>query len=232
MSPEDALREAEERGLTWWRSRRTPPPVCRILDFGKYKYQQSKRAKESKKHQHVVTVKEFNTAEDRNTTSITDQSRTGFFSGQQGQAHYHVSGREMSNLSLAARSLARVVEATTICLTNPPDASRAPSKAQYDVMLRRARMRRRSATRAPQAPSAGNSQEAEQEAGRTCRRGTMPRKAIAQQRPAGLQSACSERVVRKPCVVPRRRIGGMVSCLAAGGRRRHEADAPTVKRVL
>ena len=35
------------------------PPVCRIMDFGKYKYEQSKKEKESKKKQHTVVVKEI-----------------------------------------------------------------------------------------------------------------------------------------------------------------------------
>ena len=34
------------------------PPVCRIVDFGKYRYEQAKREKESKKHQHATKVKE------------------------------------------------------------------------------------------------------------------------------------------------------------------------------
>lgn len=35
------------------------PPVCRIMDFGKYRYEQSKKEKESKKKQHTITVKEI-----------------------------------------------------------------------------------------------------------------------------------------------------------------------------
>jgi translation initiation factor IF-3 len=35
------------------------PPVCRIVDFGKYRYEQAKKDKESKKHQHATTVKEI-----------------------------------------------------------------------------------------------------------------------------------------------------------------------------
>jgi translation initiation factor IF-3 len=35
------------------------PPVCRIMDYGKYKYQQSKKEKESKKKQHVIHIKEI-----------------------------------------------------------------------------------------------------------------------------------------------------------------------------
>ena len=35
------------------------PPVCRIMDYGKYKYQQSKKEKESKKKQHIIHIKEI-----------------------------------------------------------------------------------------------------------------------------------------------------------------------------
>lgn len=35
------------------------PPVCRLVDFGKYRYEQAKREKESKKHQHATKVKEI-----------------------------------------------------------------------------------------------------------------------------------------------------------------------------
>ena len=34
------------------------PPVCRLVDFGKFRYEQAKKEKESKKHQHASTVKE------------------------------------------------------------------------------------------------------------------------------------------------------------------------------
>lgn len=60
MSPQDALRDAEEKGLDLVEvAPNADPVVCRIMDYGKYRYQQSKRAKESKKHQHTVTVKEI-----------------------------------------------------------------------------------------------------------------------------------------------------------------------------
>ena len=59
MSPEDAVREANERGYDLVEvAPNGQPPVCRIMDYGKYKYQQAKRAKESKKHQHTVSIKE------------------------------------------------------------------------------------------------------------------------------------------------------------------------------
>lgn len=55
----DALREAENVGLDLVEMVATAnPPVCKIMDFGKYRYDQTKREKESKKSQHVIKVKE------------------------------------------------------------------------------------------------------------------------------------------------------------------------------
>lgn len=59
MDARDAIRKAEELGLDLVEVAPTAkPPVCRIMDFGKYKYEMSKKAHESKKRQTVITVKE------------------------------------------------------------------------------------------------------------------------------------------------------------------------------
>ena len=55
----DALRMAEEAGLDLVEVAPTAdPPVCRIMDYGKFKYQQSKKAHDAKKKQAVVHIKE------------------------------------------------------------------------------------------------------------------------------------------------------------------------------
>ena len=55
----DALHRAEETGLDLVEiSASADPPVCKIIDFGKYRYQQTKKERESKKSQHQVKVKE------------------------------------------------------------------------------------------------------------------------------------------------------------------------------
>jgi translation initiation factor IF-3 len=55
----EALRLAEERQQDLVEvAPQAKPPVCRIMDYGKYKYEQSKREKEAKKKQRVITVKE------------------------------------------------------------------------------------------------------------------------------------------------------------------------------
>jgi len=59
MSSSDALRLARERGLDLVEVSPTArPPVCRVMDYGKYKYEQSKRAAKARKTQHRISVKE------------------------------------------------------------------------------------------------------------------------------------------------------------------------------
>ena len=55
----DALRMAEDRGLDLVEvAANAQPPVCRLMDFGKYKYEQAKRDREARRHQHVIDIKE------------------------------------------------------------------------------------------------------------------------------------------------------------------------------
>lgn len=55
----EALRIAEDRQLDLVEvAPQAKPPVCRLLDYGKYKYEQSKKEKEARKKQHVIHIKE------------------------------------------------------------------------------------------------------------------------------------------------------------------------------
>lgn len=55
----EAMKLAEEQGLDLVEvAPQANPPVCRIMNYGKYKYQQSKKMQEAKKHQTVIQVKE------------------------------------------------------------------------------------------------------------------------------------------------------------------------------
>ncbi|MBN2366269.1 MAG: translation initiation factor IF-3 [Calditrichaeota bacterium] len=57
---DEALQKAVNYGLDLVEvSPNAKPPVCRIMDYGKYKYEQSKKEKISKKKQHIITVKEI-----------------------------------------------------------------------------------------------------------------------------------------------------------------------------
>ena len=60
VSGEEALRTAEEQGLDLVKiSPQATPPVCKLMNYGKYKFEQSKREKEARKNQHVVGIKEI-----------------------------------------------------------------------------------------------------------------------------------------------------------------------------
>ena len=60
VSGEEALRTAEEQGLDLVKiSPQATPPVCKLMNYGKYKFAQSKREKEARKNQHVVEIKEI-----------------------------------------------------------------------------------------------------------------------------------------------------------------------------
>ena len=60
MSPREALKIAEQRNLDLVKiAPGANPPVCKIMDYGKYRFEQSKREKEARKNQHVVDIKEI-----------------------------------------------------------------------------------------------------------------------------------------------------------------------------
>ena len=60
MSAAEAQRCADEEGLDLVKiSPSAVPPVCKLMDYGKFKFEQSKREKEAKKNQHVVEIKEI-----------------------------------------------------------------------------------------------------------------------------------------------------------------------------
>jgi translation initiation factor IF-3 len=60
MATYEALRTAEERGLDLVEvSPKAVPPVCRIMDYGKFKFEQAKKTRQAKKHASVIEIKEI-----------------------------------------------------------------------------------------------------------------------------------------------------------------------------
>jgi len=60
MSAREALKMAEDAELDLVKiSPKAKPPVCKIIDYGKFKYEQSRKAKEAKKKQKVIDIKEI-----------------------------------------------------------------------------------------------------------------------------------------------------------------------------
>ena len=111
---DEGLRKAEELGLDLVEiSPNTDPPVCKILDYGKYIYEKQKLEKRNKKKQHVIHVKEIRV---RPNTSdhdlLTKLSRAKKFleSGDKVKITVMYRGREMANQAMGVNTLNRVVE--------------------------------------------------------------------------------------------------------------------------
>ncbi|MDX9973543.1 MAG: translation initiation factor IF-3, partial [FCB group bacterium] len=102
-------------------------PVCRIMDYGKYKYKQSKRAIESKKHQHTVTVKEVKyrpKIDDHDFDYKTNHVREFLAEGNKVKVTIMFRGREMAHPEFGQEILGKVVEAAKDLSQDHPDTSR------------------------------------------------------------------------------------------------------------
>ena len=71
VSSRDALKMAEEAGLDLVKIAPTAkPPVCKIVDYGKYKYEQVRKEKEAKKRQKVIDIKEIRLPPNNDTNDL------------------------------------------------------------------------------------------------------------------------------------------------------------------
>lgn len=88
------------------------PPVCKIMDYGKYKYEQSKRVKESRKKQHVMQLKEirFKTPKitDHDLEYRAEQARDFLKTGNKVKISVRFWGREMAHMELGQERLQKM----------------------------------------------------------------------------------------------------------------------------
>lgn len=88
------------------------PPVCKIMDYGKYKYQQKKKSQEAKKNQTVIVVKEikFRPTTDQHDFDVKVRHITRFLTeGNKAKVSIRFRGREMTHTDLGKAVLTRVV---------------------------------------------------------------------------------------------------------------------------
>lgn len=88
------------------------PPVCRIMDFGKFKYQQAKRSQEAKKRQKVILMKEVkmrSKTEEHDYQFKTRNARRFLEEGNKVKITLLFRGREMDHIDLGQRMLNRVI---------------------------------------------------------------------------------------------------------------------------
>jgi translation initiation factor IF-3 len=112
MPANDALQLAETKGLDLVEvAPDAKPPVCRIMDFGKYKYQQSKRLQQAKKKQKVISIKEIKLrpkTEEHDYQYKTKHIRRFLQDGHKAKVTIMFRGREMAHVDLGRRILDRV----------------------------------------------------------------------------------------------------------------------------
>jgi translation initiation factor IF-3 len=109
---QEAIRQARERGLDLIEVAATAqPPVCRISDFGKYQYEQKKKANEAKKKQVNITVKEVKFrpgTDDHDYDYRMKHAREWLQGGDKVKATIWFRGREMTHRELGSRILQKL----------------------------------------------------------------------------------------------------------------------------
>ena len=109
MSAKEALALAEEAGVDLVKIAPTAkPPVCRIVDYGKYKYEQTRREKDKKKNQKVVEVKEIRLSPNIDTNDLNTKVNAAkkFLSkGDRVKVTLRFRGREMAHMNTSKHIL-------------------------------------------------------------------------------------------------------------------------------
>ena len=137
MSAHDALAKAEEAGLDLVKiSPKATPPVCKLMDYGKFKFEQSKREKEARKNQHVVEIKEVRMSPgiDVNDFNVKLRNAQKFLAeGNRVKATVRFRGREMAHTDIGRKLLMKFAEdcaevAVMDCLRRSPRMPQSKKK--------------------------------------------------------------------------------------------------------
>jgi translation initiation factor IF-3 len=117
MDTRDAIQEARTRGIDLVEiAPNAQPPVCKLIDYGKFLYEQKKKAHEAKKHQVTVSVKEikFRPGTDEHDYSYRmERAREWLQDGDKVRAAIAFRGREMTHRELGAKILKKLTEDLT-----------------------------------------------------------------------------------------------------------------------
>lgn len=115
MNTKEALAIAEDRGFDLVEvSGKSDPPVCRVMDYGKYKYQQSKKLHDAKKKQAVIRIKEIKLrpkTEEHDFQFKVKHARNFLQDGNKVKVTLQYRGREMAFTQLGLELLKRFAEA-------------------------------------------------------------------------------------------------------------------------
>ncbi len=114
MTAAEALRIAEDRDLDLVKiAPQSKPPVCKIMDYGKYKFEQQKRLKEAKKNQHQIDIKEVQLSLNIDTHDIETKAKNArkfLEKGDRVKVSIRFRGREMAHPERGLELMARFAE--------------------------------------------------------------------------------------------------------------------------
>lgn len=115
MSAKDALRLAEQRDLDLVKiAPGANPPVCKIMDYGKYRFEQAKREKEARKNQHTVEIKEIRLSLNIDTHDFEtklNHAKKFIASGNKVKVSIRFRGREMGHPEIGLENMKRFAQA-------------------------------------------------------------------------------------------------------------------------
>lgn len=135
-SSTEALKLAEAEGLDLVMiSNRSNPPVCKIIDYGKYKFAQEKKAKEARKKQHLANLKEVKMRykiEEHDYKVRINQAFRFLEAGDKVKATITFKGREIQHTNLAIELLHKMAKD----LNHLADIQQSPSKdGKHMIMI-------------------------------------------------------------------------------------------------
>ena len=114
MSSQEALRLAEERNLDLVKiAPQATPPVCRIIDYGKYRFEQSKREKEARKNQKTIDIKEIRLSLNIDVNDFNTKVKQAIKfleGGDKVKVSIRFRGREMAHPELGTTIMQRFTE--------------------------------------------------------------------------------------------------------------------------
>lgn len=135
ITPQEAIRIAEEQELDLVLvSDKADPPVCRIMDYGKYKFEQEKKAREAKKKQHTADVKEVKMRykiEEHDYQVRVNQAKRFLEAGDKVKATITFRGREIQHSDLAEDLLKKMAGD----LQDFAELQQAPKKEGRNMMM-------------------------------------------------------------------------------------------------
>ncbi len=125
MSPREALRLAEDESLDLVKiSPNAVPPVCKIMDYGKYKFELAKKEKENRRNQKVVELKEVQlsmTIDVGDLNVKAKQARKFLEAGNKVKVSIRLRGRQMAHASLARDVMNNFAESLKdVCAVEKP----------------------------------------------------------------------------------------------------------------